>query len=67
MHPLKITSILLFLAGAIIFFAGLLILWKGNPPYGTASVLIAIGLLFALGAIIMLCVSLQYDMKMPIT
>ena len=66
MHPLKIVSILLLVSGATIFVAGLIVLWKTQPPYGWASILIMIGILFLLGSIIMLCVAQQYDMKSPI-
>lgn len=63
MHPLKIVSIVLLALGAIIFAAGLIILWKAPPPYSWASIYIMLGILFLLGAIIILCVSQQYDMK----
>lgn len=63
MHWLKIASILILIIGIIIFVAGLLVLYFGNPPYGTASALLIIGVLFLLGSIAMLCVSLQYDQK----
>lgn len=66
MHPLKIVSIVLLIAGAIIFTSGLLLFWKSQPPYGWASIFIMIGLLFLLGSIIMLCVAQQYDITSPL-
>ncbi|CAH6420255.1 Hypothetical protein HVR_LOCUS1143 [uncultured virus] len=66
MHWLKIVSIILVIAGTIIFVAGLILLYFGNPPYGTVSALLIIGLLFILGAIIMLCVAQEYDQKSPV-
>lgn len=66
MHPLKVVSILLLIAGAIIFAVGVFILWRCQPPYGWASIFIMFGILFLLGAIIMICIAQQYDMKSPI-
>lgn len=66
MHLLKIFSIILLIIGIIIVVSGLIWYWNASPPYGNISVIIIIGFLFMLGAIIMLCVSLQYDMKPPI-
>ena len=63
MHPLKIVSIVLLLTGAVVLAAGLIVMWTTQPPYGSASVLITLGILFLLGSIIMLCVSQQYDRK----
>lgn len=61
MHPLKIVSIILLLTGIVVFVAGMLLLWLTKPPYGWANVLITTGILFLLGAIIMLAVSFEYD------
>ena len=66
MHALKFASILLMLAGAAIFGAGLFLYWQTNPISDWASACIMIGLLFLLGSIIMLAVSHQYDLA-PIT
>lgn len=63
MHALKFVSILLLISGALIFAAGLFLYWTTDPISGWAGGLIVIGLLFLLGSIIMLCVSLQYDME----
>lgn len=66
MHFLKIFSILLLIIGAILFVVGLIWYMQSGPPYGYVSAVITIGLLLILGSIVMLCVSLQYDMKSPI-
>ena len=66
MHLLKIFSILLLIIGVIILIAGLFWYWNASPPYGYISAVVIIGLLFMLGAIILLCVSFQYDMKSPV-
>lgn len=60
MIALKIISIFVALAGAIIFGIGLYIFLAGTPPYGVSSVMIMISILLLLGSIIMLCVSEGY-------
>lgn len=66
MHFLKILSILFLIVGIVFFVVGIIWYWNSSPPYGYTSALITIGLLFILGSIIILCISLQYDMKSPI-
>jgi len=61
MHVVKIISIILLISGIIVFVGGLIILWRSTPPYGWASILILIGILFLLGAIITLCIGQQYE------
>lgn len=63
MHALKVTSILILLAGIGLFILGLVLYWTTNPISGWASASIMIGLLFLLGAIIMLAISEQYDLE----
>ena len=59
MNVVKIISIILLISGIIVFVGGIIILWRSEPPYGWASVLIFIGILFLLGANITLCIGQQ--------
>lgn len=63
MHFLKITGILILIIGIILFTIGLLLYWRTNPISGWASFNLTMGTLLLLGAIILLCVSQQYDMR----
>lgn len=63
MHGLTIASIILLIFGIITFLSGTYLLWKTSPPYSVASLLITTGLLFMLGSIVALCISLQYNNK----
>lgn len=63
MNVLRTTSIFLIVGGAIVFAGGIIVYWSTTSPYG--SVLTMIGLLFLLAAVIMLCISMQYEVKTP--
>jgi len=63
MNTTKLTSILLLLLGAAAFVIGLLIYWYTLPVSPLASVLIMIGILLMLGAIIILCISIHYELE----
>lgn len=63
MHILKFISIILLLSGVGFFAAGLWLYWTTNPISNWASVLIMIGIIVLLGAIILLIISLQYEIK----
>lgn len=60
MNVFTATSFGILFLGSILYITGLLIYWNTNPvsEWGEAS--IVIGLLLLLGAIIMLCISMQY-------
>jgi hypothetical protein len=61
MHALTVASILLLIAGSLVLAGGLFLYWQTNPVSIWATALVIIGMLFLLGSIIMLCVSLQYN------
>lgn len=61
MHALKIASVLILIAGVILFSTGVIVYWINNPVPNWASGFVMSGLLIILGAIILLCISLQYD------
>lgn len=65
MHPLKIASIVIFILGIVLLVWGLVIYRTQSPTadatFKWASFLILMGILILLGAIVMLCFSLEYD------
>lgn len=61
MHGLKLLSIILLISGGTVFAIGLWLYWITNPVSEWASAFTMIGLLFLLGAIILLCIGQQYD------
>jgi heme A synthase len=61
MNWFKIASVLLLLGGLVLLVIGLAILNFLTEVPAWNTVIIIIGLLFMLGAVVMLCLALQYD------
>lgn len=61
MNVLQIFSILVLIAGLVIFFIGLTIYAVLNPAPEWCSLVIMIGMLFVLGAIVLVITSIDYD------
>lgn len=60
MNAFTLFSFLVLVGGIIVFGIGLILYWTTNPVTYWADAAIIIGLLFLLGSIMMLCVSVQY-------
>ena len=60
MHGLKIISVIAMVSG-LLMAAALLLLWLSQPPYKAGSILLVVGLIFIVGAIILLCVAQDPD------
>jgi len=61
MNLLSYVSIFVLIIGIIIFAAGLSVFWFMNPAPEYCSAIICFGLLFVLGAILMITLSVDYD------
>jgi len=61
MHPLKSSSILILIAGIILFVTGIIMYWTINPVSASINGFVMAGILIMLGAIILLGISIEYD------
>jgi hypothetical protein len=66
MNSIKVISVLILLLGIAALTVGLIIYWYTLPVSPWASVLVLIGILLMLGAIILLCIGIHYDLEQSI-